>query len=132
MDELTTDLGTYPGRDPRGNQWRLLLAFNAGQAGNPATAQQLFAPIITGGTTEQQDAAQAVLRALEGSRSDIRLQIIILETELDATPQLQTRICSACTTPSPGTTAASATTRTPSARHRGTQLQTPPATPRPP
>ena len=86
VDELTTDLGTYPGRDPAVNQWRLLLAFNAGQAGYPATAQQLFAPIITGGTTEQQDAAQAVLRALEGSRSDIRLQIIILETELDATP----------------------------------------------
>ena len=86
VDQITTDLGTYPGRDPAVNQWRLLLAFHAGQAGYPATAQQLLAPIITGGTTEQQDAAQAVLRALEGPRSDIRLQIIILETELHATP----------------------------------------------
>ena len=86
VDQITTDLGTYPGRDPAVNQWRLLLAFHAGQAGYPATAQQLLAPIISGGTTEQQDAAQAVLRALEGPRSDIRLQIIILETELHATP----------------------------------------------
>ena len=85
-DQLTTDLGTHPGRDPAVNKWRLLLGFHAGQAGYPATAQQLLAPIITGGTTEQQDAAQAVLRALEGPRSDIRLQIIILETELHATP----------------------------------------------
>ena len=86
VNQLTTDLGTYPGRDPAVNRWRLLLAFHAGQAGYPATAQQLLVPIITGGTTEQQDAAQAVLRALEGSRSGIRLQIIILETELHATP----------------------------------------------
>ena len=86
VDQITTDLGTYPGRDPAVNRWRLLLAFHAGQAGYPATAQQLLAPIISGGTTEQQDAAQAVLRALEGPRSDIRLQIIILETELHATP----------------------------------------------
>ena len=86
VDQLTADLRTYPGRDPAVNQWRLLLAFHAGQAGYPATAQQLLAPIISGGTTDQQDAAQAVLRALEGPRSDIRLQIMILETELHATP----------------------------------------------
>ena len=86
VDQVTADLSAYPGRDPAVNQWRLLLAFHAGQAGYPATAQQLLAPIVGGGTTEQQDAAQAVLRALEGPRSDIRLQIIILETELHATP----------------------------------------------
>ena len=85
VDQIATDLGTYPDRDPAVNQWRLLLAFHAGQVGYPATAQQLLAPIISGGTTEQQNAAQAVLRALEGPRSDIRLQIIILETELRAT-----------------------------------------------
>jgi hypothetical protein len=85
-DQIATGLGTYSGRDPAVNQWRLLLAFHAGQAGYPATAQQLLAPIITGGTSDQQKAAQAVLRALEGPRSDIRLQIIILETELHATP----------------------------------------------
>jgi hypothetical protein len=85
VDQIATDLGTYSGRDPAVNQWRLLLAFHGGQAGYPATAQQLLAPIITGGTTDQQKAAQAILRALEGPRSDIRLQIIILETELHAT-----------------------------------------------
>ena len=93
VDQITTDLGTYPGRDPAANQWRLLLAFHAGQAGYPATAQQLLAPIINGGTTEQQNAAQAVLRALEGPRSDIRLQIIILETELHATPATADEDC---------------------------------------
>jgi hypothetical protein len=55
----------------------MLLAFHAGQAGYPATARQLLAPpIIGGGTTEQRDAAQAVLRALDGPRSDMRLQWI--------------------------------------------------------
>ena len=86
VDQLRADLAIYPGRDPVVNQWRLLLAFHVGQAGYPASAQQLLAPIISGGTTDQADAAQAVLRALEGPRSDIRLQIIILETELHATP----------------------------------------------
>ncbi len=86
VDQIVTDLGTYPGRDPAVNQWRLLLAFHVGQAGCPAIAQQLLAATITGGTSEQQDAAQAVLRSLDGPRSDIRLQIIVLEAELDATP----------------------------------------------
>jgi hypothetical protein len=86
VDQITTDLDTYSGRDPAVNQWRLLLAFHAGQAGYPPTAQQLLAPIIDGGTAEQQDAARAVLRAFDGPRSDIRLQIIILEAELLATP----------------------------------------------
>ena len=86
VEQVTADLGTHPGRDPAVNQWRLLLAFHAGQAGYPAIAQQLLAPIITGGTTEQEKAARAVLRALKDPHSDIRLQIIILETELDATP----------------------------------------------
>jgi peptidoglycan hydrolase-like protein with peptidoglycan-binding domain len=86
VDQVTADLGTHPGRDPVVNQWRLLLAFHAGQAGYPAIAQQLLAAIIIGGTTEQEKAAQAVLRALKDPDSDIRLQIIILETELDAIP----------------------------------------------
>jgi hypothetical protein len=86
VGQLITDLATYPGRDPAAGQWRLLLAFHTGQAGYPAAAQQLLTPVINGGTRDQQNAAQAVLRALEGPRADIRLQIIILETELQATP----------------------------------------------
>ena len=87
VDQLIIDLGTYPGRDPAANQWRLLLAFHAGQVGYPAAAQQLLAPVINGGTADHQNAAQAVLRALDGPRADIRLQLIILEAELQATPE---------------------------------------------
>jgi hypothetical protein len=65
-------------------QWRLLLAFHAGRAGHPATAQKLLAPIINGGTSDQQDTAQAVLRALGGPRAGVRLLIIILEAQLEA------------------------------------------------
>jgi hypothetical protein len=86
VDQVTAELSAYPGRDPAVNQWRLLLAFHVGQAGYLTTAHQLLAPIIGGGTSEQQDAARAVRRALEDPRSDIRLQIILLETELQATP----------------------------------------------
>ena len=87
VDQLITDLGTYPGRDPAAGQWRLLLAFHAGQAGYSTATQQLLASVINGGTPDQQNAAQAILRALEGPRADIRLQIIILETELQAIPE---------------------------------------------
>lgn len=76
VGQLTTDLRTYPGWDPAAGQWRLLLAFHTGQAGYPAAAQQLLAPVINGGTSDQQHAAQAVLRALDDPRADIRLQII--------------------------------------------------------
>ena len=87
VEQLVTDLGTYPVRDPAASQWRLLLAFHIGQAGYRTAAQHLLAPVISGGTPDQQKAAQAVLRALEGPRADIRLQIIILETELQDTPR---------------------------------------------
>ena len=85
VDQLVTDLGAYPGQDPAAGQWRLLLAFHVGQAGYPTAAQRLLAPVIEGGTPNQQNTAQAVLRALEGPRADIRLQVIILEAELQAT-----------------------------------------------
>ena len=112
VDQITTDLGTYPGRDPAVNQWRLLLAFHAGQAGYPATAQQLLAPIICGGTTEQQNAAQAVLRALEGPRATSGCRSSSWKQNCTPPPQPQTRIVSACTTPWPGTTTSLAATRT--------------------
>jgi tetratricopeptide (TPR) repeat protein len=86
-NQLITDLGTYPGRDPAAGQWRLLLAFHAGQAGYPAAAQQLLAPVVNSGTADQHKAARVVLRALEGPRADSRLQIIILEAELQAVPK---------------------------------------------
>jgi Tetratricopeptide repeat len=82
---IITELAKYHSRDPTGNQWRLLLAFHLGQVGYPGPAHRLLSPMINGGTTQQQEAAQAVLRAVDGPRADTRLQIIILEAELAAT-----------------------------------------------
>ena len=42
--------------------------------------------MINTAATGQQEAAQAVLYAIGGPRADTRLQIIILEAELAATP----------------------------------------------
>jgi hypothetical protein len=67
-------------------QWRLLLAFHVGQAGDTALAQRLLASLISGGPAGQQDAAAAVLRVIGGSYADTRLQIILLEHELTRTP----------------------------------------------
>jgi hypothetical protein len=67
-------------------QWRLLLAFHVGQAGDTALAERLLATMISSGPQPQQDAAAAVLRAIGGSRADIRLQIILLQDELARTP----------------------------------------------
>ena len=85
VNQVITDLSTYPIQDPTASQWRLLLAFHTGRIGYLATAQHLLAPIINGGTIDQQNAAQAVLRALDGPRADFRLQIIVLENELQDT-----------------------------------------------
>ena len=67
-------------------QWRLLLAFHAGQAGDTALAQRLLATMISSGPRPQQDAAAAVLRAIGGPHADTRLQIILLQDELARTP----------------------------------------------
>jgi hypothetical protein len=85
-DQITAELARLPGRDATANQWRITLAFQAGRAGYPAISQLLLAPVISSGTTGQQEAAQAVLRAIEDPRADTRLQIIMLEAELNATP----------------------------------------------
>jgi hypothetical protein len=67
-------------------EWRLLLAFHAGQAGDTAVAQRLLAAMISSGPQPQQDAAAAVLRAIDGPHADARLQIILLQEELVRTP----------------------------------------------
>jgi hypothetical protein len=54
-------------------QWRMLLAFHAGNAGDQALAQQLLAPLITRGTTDQQKAAHAILRATTGPHAGTQL-----------------------------------------------------------
>ena len=69
-------------------QWRLLLAFHAGRAGDTALAQRLLATMISSRPAGQQDAAAAVLRAIGGPHADTRLQIILLEHELARTPAI--------------------------------------------
>ena len=85
-DQVTAELAQRPSTETTANQWRLLLAFHAGRAGYPAISQQLLTPMIKTAATEQQEAAQAVLYAIGGPRADTRLQIIILEAELAASP----------------------------------------------
>jgi hypothetical protein len=83
-DQVAAELADQPGTDATVNQWRLMLAFQVGQAGHAATSQRLLAPIIDTGTMQQQEAAQAVLYAIGGPRAGIRLQIVVLEAELSA------------------------------------------------
>ena len=86
-DQVTAELAKHPSTEATANQWRLLLAFHAGRAGYPAISQQLLTPMINTAAIAQQEAAQAVLYAIGGPRADTRLQIIILEAELAASPQ---------------------------------------------
>jgi hypothetical protein len=86
-DQITAELSHQNDLGAVGNRWRLLLAFHVGRAGYPAIAQHLLAPMLNGsGSTEDEDAAQAVLYAVGGPRADARLQIIGLEAELTALP----------------------------------------------
>src|ERR1035441_1972276 len=59
---------------------------SAGRTGRPDLAQRLLAPMLSSGTASREKAAQAVLRAVDGPHADIRLQIIVLQAELEAPP----------------------------------------------
>ena len=85
-DQVAADLETRRVRGAAADQWRLLLAFHAGRAGDPALAQRLLRTMISTGSAGQQEAAQAVLYAVGGNQADTRLQIVILEAELSETP----------------------------------------------
>ncbi len=80
----TIQMRRLPGE--QGARWRLTLAFHIGQAGDLSVAQQLLAPLIHSGPQTQQDAAAAVLHAISGPHADTRLQITLLQADLDATP----------------------------------------------
>jgi Tetratricopeptide repeat len=87
-----------------GDQWRLLLGFAAGRAGALSLTQQLLASLLTSGAASREKPAEAVLRAVDGPHADIRLEIIVLQAELDATPdaaqedrlRLQAALAAAC------------------------------------
>ena len=85
-DEVTADLDQRGDLGTAGDQWRLLLAFHAGRAGQPAITGRLLAPLLTCGDNQREDAAVAVLRACAGQGADTRRQNIILEAELAALP----------------------------------------------
>ena len=84
--QVTADLETRRVRGAAADQWRLLLAFHTGRAGDLGLAQRLLRPLISTGSVGQQEAAQAVLYAVGGNQADTRLQIVILEAELSQTP----------------------------------------------
>ena len=84
--QVTGELETRTSLGEAGDQWRLLLAFAAGKAGRLAITQRLLAPMLSSRTASREKAAQAVMRAVDGPHADIRLQIILLQAELEATP----------------------------------------------
>ena len=84
--EVTAELETRGIHGELAAQWRLLLAFHTGQAGDTALAQRLLAAMINTGPAEQRDAAAAVLRAIGGPHADTQLQVILLNDELTRTP----------------------------------------------
>jgi hypothetical protein len=85
-EQVTADLTSRADLGAAGDQWRLLLAFHAGQAGHPHLTQRLLAAMITARDPARQQPAQAILRTAAGPRADTRLQIITLQAELAATP----------------------------------------------
>ncbi len=84
--QVTGELETRTDLGEAGDQWRLLLAVAAGRAGRLPITQRLLAPMLRSGTASREKAAQAVLRTVDGPHADIRLQIIVLQAELEATP----------------------------------------------
>jgi tetratricopeptide (TPR) repeat protein len=84
--QVSAELAARTGLGQAGDQWRLLLAFAAGRAGVASLAQQLLGPMLNSGIASREKPAQAVLRAVSGPRADTRLQIILLQAELDTTP----------------------------------------------
>jgi len=86
-DSITAELSNRNDLGAVGNRWRLLLAFHAGRAGYPAITQEILAPMLVAtGHDEDEDAARAVLFAVDGPEADTRLQIIALEVELEEVP----------------------------------------------
>jgi tetratricopeptide (TPR) repeat protein len=69
-----------------GDQWRLLLGFAAGRAGRPDLTHRLLAPLLASGTASREKPALAVSHAVDGPHADVRLQLILLQAELDTTP----------------------------------------------
>jgi tetratricopeptide (TPR) repeat protein len=85
-DQVAAQLESQPIPEALSDQWRLLLAFHAGKAGYTDGLQQLLAPLLAADSAERQDAARAVLHAVDDPNGDTRLQIAILGADLAALP----------------------------------------------
>ena len=86
VDQVIGELEANDNLGTLGNRWRLLLAFRAGRVGHLVATHRLLAPMLDPDLAETWDAAQAVLYAVGGPRADARLQIVVLEAELAASP----------------------------------------------
>ena len=84
--QVTAELEDRRIHDDLAAQWRLLLAFHVGQAGDTNLGYGLLATMINSGPQPQQDAAAAIGRAIGGQQADIRLQTTLLQDELARTP----------------------------------------------
>jgi Tetratricopeptide repeat len=84
--QVATELAARTRLGDAADRWRLLLAFHAGKAGLSALTQQLLAPLLASGTAKREKPALAVLHAVDGPHADVRLEVILLQAELDATP----------------------------------------------
>ena len=87
-DTIAEELQVRDDLGPAADSWRILLAFHVGRAGHPQLVQQLVAPLLTGrGPDDRSDTARQVLFAVAGPGADTRLQIILLQAELDGIPE---------------------------------------------
>jgi tetratricopeptide (TPR) repeat protein len=91
-EQVAADLDHHRDLGSTAVNWRLLLAFHAGRAGNLGITAPLLAPLLNSDDTELEDAARAVLRAVGGRMADVRLQIALLESELQAGPSDDDRL----------------------------------------
>ena len=86
-DTIARELQARDDLGPTADSWRLLLAFHAGRAEHPQTAQHLLAPLLIGPAPDaRSDTARQVLFAVAGPGADTRLQLILLQADLNETP----------------------------------------------
>ena len=87
-ERVTAELESRKDLGAIGSRWRMLLAFHAGRAQAGDITQRLLAPLLAmPDSPEIEDAARAVLRTAGGPHADTQLQIIGLESELQALPE---------------------------------------------
>jgi hypothetical protein len=85
-DQVAADLDRHTGLAAAAAGWRLLLAFHAGRAGYAKIMQPLLKPLLSSDDADLQDAARAALHTVGGPQAGTRLQVIMLDAELQKQP----------------------------------------------